>query len=207
MFITISRQYAAGGSQVASFVAEKLGWDVVDNAFFDELSERSGLSREEVAELDERVPTFLERFAQSTALSFPEYLASTPDALEEPHAEKLARISRDLVAELGRRDRMVMVGRAAAAVLARESGAIHVRVVASREYRIQAAIERLGADPREAGAVLDDKDRNRYRYHREFYDRDWNDPELYHMVLNTELLGGSERAADLVAAHARALGW
>ena len=207
MFVTISRQYAAGGSQVASLVAEALGWDVVDTALMDQLSERSGLSREEVAELDERVPTFLERFAQSTALSFPEYLASTPDALEEPHAEKLARISRDLVAEMGRQDRMVMVGRAAAAVLARETGAIHVRVVASREYRLKAAVERLGVDPKEAGATLDDTDHNRDRYHREYYDRDWNDPELYHMLLNTELLGGPERAAELVVAHARALGW
>ena len=207
MFVTISRQYAAGGSKVASMVAQELGWDVVDNAFLDELAARSGYSIEEVEEFDERVPTFLERFAQSTALSFPEYLATTPDVLEEPGAEKLARISRDLVSELGRRDRMVMVGRAAAAVLARESGAIHVRVVASRAYRVKAAIERLGADPSEAEAILDEKDHNRDRYHREYYDRDWNDPELYHMVLNTELLGGAERAAQLVVAHARTLGW
>ena len=104
MFITISRQYAAGGSSVARCVAEGLGWDVVDNEFFDELADRSGFSREEVAELDERVPSFLERFAQSTALSFPEYLATTPGALDEPGAEKIARITRGLVEELGRVD-------------------------------------------------------------------------------------------------------
>ena len=206
MFVTISRQYAAGGSQVAKVVAASLGWDVVDNEFLDELAARSGYSPDEVAELDERVPSFLERFAQSTALSFPEYLATAPGALEEPGAEKLARISRDLVAELGRRDRMVMVGRAAAAVLARESGAIHARVVASRAHRIRAAIERLGVDPAEAEVILDDTDRNRDRYHREYYDRDWNDPVNYHLVLNTELLG-VEGAARLIVAHARSLGW
>ncbi len=206
MFVTISRQYAAGGSKVASLVAEGLSWDVVDNEFLDALAERSGYSRQEVADLEERVPSFFERFAQSTALSFPEYLATTPGALEEPGAEKLARISRDLVAELGRRDRMVMVGRAAAAVLARDSGAIHVRVVASREQRIKTAIERLGVAPGDAAAILDETDRNRDRYHREYYDRDWSDPENYHMVLNTELLG-NENAASLVVSHARALGW
>lgn len=206
MFVTISRQYAAGGSQVASLVAASLGWDVVDNEFVDALAERSGYSREEVAELDERVPSFLERFAQSTALSFPEYLATTPDALEEPGAEKIARITREIVAELGRRDRMVMVGRAAAAVLGRESGAIHVRMVASRAYRIRAAIERLGSDPADVEAMLDNTDRNRARYHREYYDRDWSDPENYHMVLNAELLT-MEGAARIIVAHARALGW
>jgi cytidylate kinase len=206
MFVTISRQYAAGGSQVASLVAAGLGWDVVDNEFLDALAERSGYSREEVADLDERVPSFFERFAQSTTLSFPEYLATTPGALDEPGAEKLARISRDLVAELGRRDRMVMVGRAAAAVLARESGAIHVRVVAPREVRIQTAIDRLGVAPGDAESILDDTDRNRDRYHREYYDRDWNDPENYHMVFNTELVG-VDRVAELVIAYARSLGW
>ena len=207
MFVTISRQYAAGGSAVAQEVARALGWDVVDNEFMDALADRSGYSREEVAELDERVPTFLERFAQSTALSFPEYLATTPGALEEPGAEKLARLTRELVEELGRRDRMVMVGRAAAAVMGRDTGAIHARIVASRPYRLQSAIQRLGADPAEAESVLDDVDYKRDRYHRQYYDRDWNDPELYHMILNTEILGGPEAAARLVIAHARSLGW
>lgn len=206
MFITISRQYAAGGSLVAQRVAEALGWDVVDNAFVDELAERSGLTAEEVSALDERVPTFFERFARSSALSLPDYLAATPSTLEEPGAEKLARLSRELVEELGRRDRMVMVGRAAAAVLARETGAIHVRVVAPRDRRIQRAIERLGYDARRAPAVLDDIDRNRARYHDEYYGRDWDDPTNYHMVLNSELLG-IDAAAEIVVAHARSRGW
>ncbi len=42
MFITISRQYAAGGSEVARLVAEALAWTVVDDAFIERLSERSG---------------------------------------------------------------------------------------------------------------------------------------------------------------------
>ena len=206
MFVTISREYAAGGSQVAQIVARELGWDVLDNALLDEIAARSGFSAAEVAELDERVPTFFERFAQSTALSFPEYLATTPSMIEEPSAERLARISREVVAEIGRRDRMVMVGRAAAAVLAKESDAIHVRVVASREHRIRRAIERLGIPDDDAAAIVDDTDRNRVRYHREYYDRDLNDPLNYHMVLNTELLG-VDGAAGVVVAHARSLGW
>ena len=36
----------------------------------------------------------MERFAQSSALSFPEFLVSTPSAIEEPEARKLAHISR-----------------------------------------------------------------------------------------------------------------
>ena len=111
-----------------------------------------------------------------------------------------------MVAELGRRDRMVLVGRASAAVLARETDALHVRLVASESYRIRNAIERLGVAAADAQRMLDTTDRNRERYHREFYGRDWSDPVLYHMVLNTELLG-VDGAAKSIAAHARELGW
>ena len=152
------------------------------------------------------MPTFLERFAQSSALSFPEFLVSTPTAMEEPDAVKLAHMTKELIEDLGRRDRIVMVGRAAAAVLARESEVLHVRLVASREYRIGLAMHELGLGEAEAAASVDERDLSRARYHKENYGRDWNDPVHYHVVLNTELLG-TDGAADLVTARARALGW
>ena len=206
MFITLSRQYAAGGSEIARMVAEELGWTVVDNAFVDQVSQRSGFDAGDVAELEERVPGFLERLARSSALSLPEQLLSAPELIEDPAELKLARITQELVSELGRRDRIVMVGRAAAAVLAREENALHVRLVAPEATRLRSAIERLRVPAEEAPDRLAETDRNRERYHREYYGRDWNDPANYHMVLNTDLLG-YRGSADLILARALALGW
>ena len=206
MFITISRQYAAGGSIVANLVAKELDWTVIDNAFIDEIASRTGYARDDVESLEERVPNFLERLAQSSALSFPDVLMSTPEVIAEPEELKLARITRELVSDLGRRDRMVFVGRAAAAVLARESDALHVRLVASKPFRIRQVVERLGVPEHEALGVLEERDRNRDEYHRVYYERVWSDPTNYHMVLNTELLG-VKGAADVIVAQARRLGW
>jgi len=44
MVITISRQYGAGGSEVARLVAARLGWSVVDNEIIDRVAERANLS-------------------------------------------------------------------------------------------------------------------------------------------------------------------
>lgn len=206
MIITLSRQYLAGAEQVSKLVAAELGWTVVDDAFIDTLAERSGFDPEDVKGLEERVPSFMERFAQSSALSIPEFLISAPDATFEPEAIKLAHMTRDLVTELGRRDRVVLVGRAAAAVLARERDAIHIWLVASVEHRVRAAIQRYAMSEAEARAVVAERDSSRARYHRELYNRVWADPINYHFVLNTELLG-IEGAADLILARARALGW
>ena len=206
MVITISRQYMAGGSDVAARVAEALGWTVVDDALIDAVAERSGFTAEDVKSLEERVPSFMERFAQSLALSSPENLLSTPSAIEEPATIQLAHVTRAVIEELGRRDRLVFVGRAAAAVLASERNAIHVRLVASLESRVQEAVRQLGVSEEEARITVDERDQGRERYHKEFFGRDWNDAVNYHLVLNTEILGRAG-AAELIVARARALGW
>lgn len=206
MFITISRQFAAGGSEVAEGVAAALEWTVVDDAFVEEIASRTGYSEEEIEALEERVPSFIERFAQTAALSSPENVLVNPNWADQPDSIRLARVTRELVEEIGRRDRVVLVGRAAAAVLASEADAVHVRLVAGVDYRVREAIDRLGFSEADARPHLEEVDHNRQRYHSELYGRDWNDPVNYHMVLNTEAVGAAG-AAELIVTRARALGW
>lgn len=206
MIITISRQYMAGGTDVAARVVDSLGWTVVDDALIDAVAERSGFSPDDVRSLEESVPSFMERFALSSAFSSPENLLSTPSAIDGPATFKLAHVTREVIEELGRQDRLVFVGRAAAAVLTSERDAIHVRLVASLGSRVREAMNRLELGEEEARIEVEGRDRGRERYHHELYGRDWNDPVNYHLVLNTEVLGRTG-AAELVVARARSLGW
>ena len=64
-FITISRMYGSAGSEVAERVAAALGWSLFDNAVIDKVAERSGLTRAEVTEREERVPSLVERLASA----------------------------------------------------------------------------------------------------------------------------------------------
>src|SRR2546427_11047193 len=70
--ITITRQYASGGSEVARLVAAELRWDVIDNEFVEEVARRAGLPADEVAQRDERAPGLLERLARTLAGGSPE---------------------------------------------------------------------------------------------------------------------------------------
>ena len=191
MLITISRQYGAGGSLVAQRVADLLSWRVVDNELVERVAAEAGLAPEDVARREERVPGFVQRLAQALVAGTPEAvpgpaIAVPVTGLAEPD---LVRITERVVAEIAAEGRVVMVGRAAAAVLATERDAIHVRLVASRDYRIRVAAERLAVSEEEAARITDETDKNRARYHKEYYKRDWEDPVDYHMVLNTETLG------------------
>ncbi len=208
MLITISRQFGAGGSQVARQVAERLGWRVVDNELIEEVAARAGLPPEHVAEREERISTFVERLARTLAAASPDVFPPPDSAgavVDVPETD-LVRITETVVAEIAGQGRVVLVGRAAPAVLSREADALHVKLVAPRGFRIQVAAGRLGCAPDKAAAVLDRTDRNRARYLREYYRRDWDDPVNYHLVLNTGVLG-FEGATELIVARARSLGW
>src|SRR2546425_11512120 len=76
--ITVTRQYAAGGSDVARLVAAALDWTVIDNQFVDEVARRAGLAPEEVAERDERAPGLLERLARTLAVGSPGLFMTSP---------------------------------------------------------------------------------------------------------------------------------
>lgn len=208
MIITISRQYGAGGSQAAQRVAAALGWRVVDNELVEEVAARAGLPTADVAEREERVPSFAERLARTLAAATPELFAARVPGGTVPKLQEtdLVRITETVVAEVAAKGRAVLVGRAAPAVLAQERDSLHVQLVAPRPYRIQAATDRLGVDPQRAAEVVDETDSMRARYLRQYYRRDWYDPVNYHMVLNTGLLG-LEAVTDLIVGEARRRGW
>jgi cytidylate kinase len=206
MIITVSRQYGAGGSEVARRVAAALVWRVVDNELVEAVAARAGLQPSDVAEREERVPGFIERLARTLVASTPELFPAPVPGVPRLQEADLVRITENVVVEIAAGGKVVLVGRAAPAVLARELDTLHVKLVAPRAYRIQTAAERLGMDPDDVAALLDETDSMRAQYHRQYYQRDWNDPVNYHMVLNTGVLG-LDGAAAIVADEAKRRGW
>ena len=205
MVITISRQFAAGGAEVARRVAEALGWNFADRALIDQVAARAGVSPEEVASLEERPSSFLERLIRFSA-ELPDPFVPATVPIEDFEEAKLVRVTRRLVTELASQGRVVIVGRAASAILGENPDVLHVRVVAATGFRIDQAQDRFGIDRDTAAKRLEQTDAERARYYREFYDLDWNDMTHYDLVLNTSRLG-FDRAAALIVAHARTLGW
>ncbi|HMU60451.1 MAG TPA: cytidylate kinase-like family protein [Gemmatimonadales bacterium] len=207
MLITISREFGAGGSLVAAHVARALGWRLVDNDFVARVAARAGLPEAMVAMRDERAPGFKEWLLRALSRAAPELITSRsplrPAELEEA---ALVKVTESVVADLATEGRVILVGRAAPAVLARKEDALHARLVAPRADRIRAVMARQRLGPADAERLMDDTDENRRRYHREYYDRDWADPTHFHLVLNTGLLG-YDGAGDVIVDRARRLGW
>src|SRR6266516_3403932 len=98
--ITITRQYASGGSEVARLAAAELRWDVIDNEFVDEVARRAGLAPEAVAQRDERAPGLLERLAHTLAAGSPElFIATAGVPRVEPDEAAIVQLTERVIAE------------------------------------------------------------------------------------------------------------
>ena len=206
MVITISREFGAGGSAVAALVAERLGWELIDNELVRRVAAKGGFTPEQVAAHEERAPGFLERLGRVLTLATPQ-LGKTDLGEPADLAEaRLARLTESVVRELAAEGNKVLVGRAAPAVLAWTEGALHVRIVAPHAFRVETAAQRFGVDAHRAAQMLKETDAARVRYSKMFYDRDWCDASNYDLVINTAR-SGFEGAAEIIVRRADAMGF
>ena len=206
MIITISRQFGAGGAEVAKRVADRLQWRVADNEFVERVAARAGLTPDEVAVREERVPNFLERLAWALASASAELAVPTGATMEGLSEPLMVRVTESVVGEIAREGRVVLVGRGAAAILGERERTLHVQVVAPLGVRIERIAGRLEVPLDEAKKRVNESDARRSKYHKEYYGRDWADPVNYHMVINTGYLG-LDGTADLVVREAGRRGW
>jgi cytidylate kinase len=205
--ITITRQYASGGSDVARLVAQQLNWTVIDNEFVDEVARRAGLSTEEVAQREERAPGLLERLARTLAVASPEmFIASATVPSVDQDEATIVKMTERVIAEAAAHGRIVLVGRGAQAVLAARPDALHVYVAASRPWRLKLAVERLGVDPANVDKIVDETDRQRDQYVTAYYGRQRQDVTNYDLVVNAERLS-IEGAAAVIVGEAKRRGW
>ena len=200
--ITVSRMYGSGGSEVAERVAAALGWSLFDNAIVDAIAERSGLTRAEVSEQDERVPSIVERLATTLSFGSPEIMPAVPTGPIETTEERVFEVTRRVIEEAIQAGPAVFVGRGAQSLLAERSDTLHVFCYAPRSAMRKYAMERFGIDAAEADRRVSDQNKQREQYVKRHWNRSWLAHENYHLCVNTAWLG-LDGAAELILDTAR----
>lgn len=98
----------------------------------------------------------------------------------------------------------VVLGHAAALVLAGRPDALHVRLDGPVDARIEAAMRQHGMDRETAQTQLRENDKLRTGYVTHFHHADASDPLLYDLVLDTTRLGWEQ--TEEIVVHAAGLG-
>ncbi len=201
MIITISRAYAAGGSEVAAMVANSLGWSLLDNDLVERVATRMRTTPATVQAIEERVPSLGQRLAEMLTLGSPESVPPSAASFA-PTEERLLEQTQRVIDDAVKRGSVVIVGRGAQAMLGERRDTMHVFCYAPQPDLVARAQQRHGCSAADAERIVDEKNRQREQYVRRHWDRPWQDPAYYHLCVNTDALGLGG-AARLIAQVAR----
>jgi cytidylate kinase len=166
-FITFSRKMGANGTEIARRVAEKLGYSFYDTEAIEQTAQELGFL-ESVKGVDEKAPPLFQRiFSHKPAIG-------------------LDRIG-SVVYELAKKGDAVFLGRGSHILLKSFHCALQIRVTASPEKRIENLVER-GFHRDVASRAIQHSDHERASFIKFAFGVDWEIPELYDIVLNTDKL-------------------
>lgn len=222
--ITISRQLGCAADEIAAKVAEALGYEVVDKELLAHVAAEAQASEEEVAKYDESVMSPIEKFLRALVkFATPEEaLTWSPGPLRETpfwlptreqwqkegsrvlDHEECLKFTQVALKKLAQKGKVIIIGRGGMVVLKDFPGALHVRLFAPLEWRVNRLSKIENIPPEKAKQKILAEDKRRSEYLRHFYGVDWNDPALYHLVLNVAKLG-IDLTAEVLISTARGL--
>jgi len=192
-FITISRQAGAGGVTIAEEIARRLDerdknicpWTVFDKPLIHKVIEEHNLP---------------EKFAQYMTES---KVSEVDDTLEDlfglhPARWVLARKTTQTILHLAASGYCILVGRGANIATAKFPGGFHVRLIGSYPKRLKHIQDYYRLDKKSAAEFIKKEDKGRADYLKKYFGKNSDDPLLYHLVVNTDLVS-YEAAARIIA--------
>ena len=177
--ITISRQVAALGDEIATAVAEKTGYAFVDRKQIEKRIVELGFPQSKLSKYDERKPGFFASLMKDRD----EYLNYLQYAVLE-EADK---------------GNCILIGRGAFSILEDVPNLVALRFVSRDTVRLARLKKEFTWNDKQAQARIDESDTNRKGFHKSFFNMENEDPQHYLLTLNTSILSIDE-AVSLIDA-------
>jgi len=187
--ITISRAEGAGGHTVASELANYLQektyihseWTVFDKNLVEKVIEEYNHQK--------RIAEFMDEAHKSMIV----------DAFEEliglhPSTWKLIEQTNVTILNLAKKGNVIIVGRGANIITKSLENAFHVRLVGSFEKRVKQIQKVYNMKEEDAINYVKKEDEAKSRYVKDNFGEDINNPLLYHLIINTDLISHEEAA-------------
>lgn len=176
--VAISRGTLSGGRKLAEMLSKKLGYRCLSREeMMAEASQKYGVPEFELFEAVQKAPSFLGR-------------------LKLRRENHLAYIQA-ILCEHAKGNNIIYHGNCGHFLLSGVAHILRVRVLADMKYRIKAAMEDLKCSERAARIHINKVDKQRAKWTKFLYGKDWNAPEWYDILLNVER-GGLEFMGAMV---------
>jgi cytidylate kinase len=194
--ITISRQFGAGGRTLGEMVSEKLGYEFYDNEVIQMVSIQAKVSADSVAALEkETVGIFKKFMADIVPKSLKDLMVSRKQEIidEEIYVDILQKI----ITEIAEDGNAVIIGRGSQYILKDRGDVFHVLITADGNDREKFLEKKYDLTHEQAVRAVSQDDRRRANLYRKFGETDYDEPDRYHLVLNTSKLD-FETASELI---------
>lgn len=211
--ITINAELGTKGIFIAQKIAEKLSYLYFDHIIAEEIAELLKINRIDVKSFEEEkhenlVATISKYFSLDLFSKKKEKLTE-----EEKEKKLYSRRIRDsykhllpyrmdskgwidseiykkmlyrVIGALAKAGDCIIVGRGGNIILKDEPASLHLRFVASKDYRRKVLIEEKGVPEKEVDSLIEKIDKKSISYNKYYFDFDVNDPHFYTMVINVE---------------------
>jgi len=181
--ITISRQFGAGGITLGKMVAKKFGYTFADTEIIKMVAEMANVSTHFVNTVEKEAGGKFSKFISKT-VSKPLVGRILKDERgyidEEIYLDYLVLI----IAQMGDDGDVVILGRGSQYILNDHPDAYHILLIDTFENRVRFMQKNYDLSQGRATQVVKNEDKRRMNLYRKLSKSDYDNPELYHLVLN-----------------------
>ena len=181
--ITISRQFGAGGITLGKMIAETLGYTFADSDILQRVAKEANVSTHWVESFEKEAGSKLSRMISSMISKrwLDRVLADERGYLDEQiYLDYLVLI----IAQFADEGDVVILGRGSQYILNDHPDAVHIMLVNEFENRVKFMMDRYEMTRKKAERMVANEDRRRISLYKRLGKSDYENPQLYHMVLN-----------------------
>lgn len=181
--ITISRQYGSGGKTVGQQVADALGYTFADDDIVQKIAELAKVSPGWVESVEKEAGGRMSRLV-SKMVSKPLVERILKDERgyidEEIYIDYLVV----LISQMADEGNVVILGRGSQYILNDLPESYHILLINNFENRVKFMMDRYKLSQPKATQVIRGEDKRRINLYRKIGKQDYDQPELYHLVIN-----------------------
>ncbi len=181
--VTISRQFGAGGITLGKMVAESLGYTFADSNIIQRVAKEANVSTDWIESFEKEAGSKVSRLVSNMVSKrmLNRVLGDERGYLDEKiYLDYLVLI----IAQCADEGDVVIMGRGSQYILNDHPEAIHILLMDEFKNRVKFMMERYQMSHKKAERTVVNEDRRRVSLYKRLGKSDYENPQLYHMVLN-----------------------
>lgn len=191
--ITINRELGSGGRTVGRKLAEQLGVKYYDKAIIQGLTEKYGLTADEIEKLKAQQQSSWWSDMQDRCKSL-----IGANRQPKPSTNAMFATERRILEQLAGEESCVVAGRSGFLIFRDYPNRLNVFIQASTEHRIERLMKKQGLTYAAALDVLDEVDEGREAYLKKYSDRSRYDTRNYDVVLSMDHMTEDDAVAVIM---------